>query len=899
MPRYRFTWDRFDDQSVARFAGLLGYDPQRHDGTARAWLGSEVKGLRPAHLKDDEIFDMVRYEWLPKQSRLGNVVEQLIERNLGPGGRPRSESGYVKYLRDCRRSSQFRGILLKELRSAGDSGPTKREVSPMDGGLQSRWVLAIAKQQDDGRQAHDYQKEAWNRLSAELARHDAGAKVKGLLVMPTGSGKTYTTVRWLTEHILNRRGKVLWIAHRTELLAQAAKDFQRLASLARSREQLRGRLVGGGYESLAGIGSDDDIIIASIGILARNPEHRAEILSYDNLHVVIDEAHHAPAKSYRDLIAEYEEAGGRFLLGLTATPTRTIEKERPELSRLFGGKVIHQVDLRELIERGILARPVPARVKTGADVEVGLTESDRRHLAQFGELSEAWLARIAEMEGRNRIIVQHYLANREKYGKTIVFAANVKHAAILAREFREKGVEAEYVASHRPDGSDQDTAEIFENFRNGEYQILVNVQMVTEGVDVPDVQTVFLARPTSSEILVRQMIGRALRGLEVGGTEQAYLVSFDDHWERYRDWQSPLDLVPDITAWADSQGIGVDGRTEEPDRRPRLNIEDLPHDVVHAVITQLRQLRPDQKVEVFEAVPLGQYILERQEDEESIRQVVSIFEHQKPFWDELMAELQATPKARLVDAVGAERWDAIFADCDPPVPPQDEIDAMVRHFAAGADKPEYHAMEDREKYDPRRLAAEIKAHDLGPTAQRQLVESRHGGFARAVYPTAKDFHDAVQIALSNLMYEGDERPPATVNFEPRPDQALKDDKPHDLVKLLERTLETGAKLLNVPSLPQPQPPTWSRRPVKSWWGIATWQTDTNAGHGRIRINCLMNSSDVSEDALCFLLWHEYLHVYLKQGHTSDFKELQKRWEGWIECDRQIERLVERFEIRYW
>jgi superfamily II DNA or RNA helicase len=701
----------------------------------------------------------------------------------------------------------------------------------------------------------------------------------------------------LTERILNRGGRVLWIAHRSELLVQAAREFQRLTGLARDREKLRGRLIGGGYERMVTMGPDDDVVIASIGVLSRNPELRAELLAYPNLHVVIDEAHHAPAKSYRNLISEYEGAGGRFLLGLTATPTRTIENERPELSRLFGGNVLHQVDLRQLVERGILARPVPVRVKTGANVETGLTDSDRRHLAQFGDLSPEWLTRIAEMDGRNRTIVNHYVGNKKKYAKTIVFALNVEHAETLTREFKTKKVNAEFVASYRPDGSDRSTAEVLENFRDGDCEVLVNVQMVTEGVDVPGVQTVFLARPTGSEILVRQMIGRALRGPEAKGTERAYLVSFDDHWERYRDWQSPLDLVPDITDLADGQDLEVSvepaGQTDVVDRQPHVSIEDMPHDVVHAVLTRLRQLRPDQKVEVFEAVPLGQYILEREEGEESIRRVVSVFEHQKPFWDELLTGLRATSQKDLEDAVGSERWDAIFADCDAPAPPQDEIDAVVRHFAVGADAPEYHPMEAREKYDPRRLAAEIKAKDLGATAQRQLVETRYGGFARAVYPTVKDFYDAVHVALSDLMYDGDNRAPATVNFEPLPTRRLKDDAPHDLSKLLERTLKTGSSLLSLPSLPPSEPPTWSRRPVKSWWGIADWHKNT------IRINRLMNSSDVSAEAVCFVLWHEYLHLFLKQLHTGEFRALEKKWPGWKECDREIERLKDRFDIWYW
>lgn len=885
MPKYRFTWDPFDDESLTEFAGAFGWDMEGST-PARTWLEANVKGLTMGHLDDEIFFDAVRFGWLPKQKFLGEVVEELISRGLGPGGRPRAERGYRDYLKKVRRSAQAKQVLLNWLKWYGDPGPTRRDGAPYKGGLVNPWRIVPAHQPEDSRKPHSYQKEAWDKLSAALARHDSGGEMRGLLVMPTGSGKTYTAVRWLVERVLNRGGRVLWLAHRTELLEQATREFQRLACFARSLDEVKGRLVGGGHLPATTIDPRDHVTVSSIALLARNPDYRQALLKFEDLHIVIDEAHHAPAKSYRDLIQEHRDAGGRFLLGLTATPTRTLETERPELARLFGNAVFHQVDMRNLIERGILSRPVPVQVETNADVEKGVTAKDRKHLANFHELSEAWLNRIAKIKVRNEAILQHYLEHKQKYGKTLVFAINIAHAESLKTAFEENGIAAEYVASRRPDGSDGDPGEIIGRFRRGEFDVLINVQMLTEGVDVPDVQTVFLARPTASETLVRQMIGRALRGPQAGGTERAYLVSFEDHWERYREWQSPLALVEGLTEPEKQAG--------EAPPKFRVDPEYVPHDLIHAVLAQLRLLRPERPVEAFEAVPAGHYVIERITDRLSERRVIAVFEHQKPFWEAFIERLGQQPADQLWEALGGDEFDDEFADCDVPRPAQDDIDAMMQHFADGGSTPAFLALAERDLHDPRHIAREVRDGDLGPRAMKDLVAQRYNGFAKAVYASEQEFYTAIQGAVEELEYGS--KPPATVNFIPLPDTQLKDDKPYDLSVLMKEVLGQGMAILGVGDLIVSQQPEWSRRPVKSWWGHAQWRLDTPAGHGRLRINRLLNSSGVSEDAIKYLLWHEYLHLHLKQGHTKEFRRLEKLWPSYMDWDREIDQLAEKYDI---
>jgi len=620
--------------------------------------------------------------------------------------------------------------------------------------------------------------------------------------MPTGSGKTYTAVRWLLESVVARGDRVLWLAHRTELLNQAAAAFGQLAGHITSPERLRVRVVSREHCSPTQIDPADDILVCSIGSLARRPDITEMLLADTKRFVVIDEAHHAPMRSYRDIIEVLTNRKRGRLLGLTATPTRTIERERPVLSKLFGGRVLHSVPLKVLIERKILARPIPVVVETGAAVEQGVTEADLDHMTQFNELSEDWLDRIAHLAKRNQVIVDRYLKNRGQYGKTLIFAVNVAHAALLTEALRRHKVSADYVASYRPDGTEADNTEVIARFREksgaDSLDVLVNVQILTEGVDLPAVQSVFLTRPTSSEILLRQMIGRGLRGPASGGTERVYLVSFEDHWEKFREWQGQLSLVPDILAEA----------PPDPDK-PAVEhvstglVQALPWELIRAYATQIAAAGRGYEANAFEAVPHGWFVLERVVDGQDVCHHIALYEHQRPSWDALITRLSAMTPAALAAVSDAAEFDDFFADCDVPRPPLHEIRLMIDHFRAGGARPEYHAFADRSVCDPYELAREIWSSDMGERKKSELLEQRYTSLARAIYPNLREFRAAVDDALHELAHpeEANRGIHGIPIFEPRPDQQLTPGPHHDFPALMAEVLAEGAKLLGLPALP--------------------------------------------------------------------------------------------------
>lgn len=900
MPAYRFSWDAFDDTTIGALARGEGWSSS--DGDPRAWFGARVK--RP----NDELVRRHKATlakvWLPGYAGSVRIVEHLQDALIGPMGKsPASAADAARYVDSCRNSSRLRRFVLDAMLRFGDQD----RKSDAEGGdeLVPRFaVLKPASQTPDGREAHDYQRAAWDRLSAHLAEGGAARTFQGLLVMPTGSGKTYTAVRWLTENVLARGGRVLWLAHRAELLGQAARDFHALAAHAGSREAVRVRVVSGQHCATSQIDPADDVLICSIASLSRRLDLVDDLVKDDRTFIVIDEAHHAIARTYQDVIGRFEGKAKR-LLGLTATPTRTAKDEQPVFAKLFGDRVLHAVRTADLIERGFLARPQAVTVETHANVEDGLTEHDVQHMARFGGLSEDWLARIGEMTPRNRVIVDHYVQNREKYGKTVVFAVNVLHASTLTDMFTKAAVTAEYVASYRLERDEKDNVEILKRFRdrNGGLDVLVNVQMVTEGVDVPAVRTVFLTRPTQSEILLRQMVGRALRGPAAGGNTHAWVVSFEDHWERFRDWQGQMALVlgePPPGVQGGDSAPPVDPTGGEP---PPAIAPGLPVEVFAEVLRGLRLEGTSTPVEVFAAIHSGWYLLARMDEGTEVRRLLPVHEHQRECWEELVAHTFArrgAPAESPSDEQVEQVWEEYFGDCDAPAPGLDEVRAILDHARLGGQRPEYRPLEERAFCDPMEVARRIHTGDLRESERKTLLAERYTALAQAIFPTAREFQAAVSDALYVLENPGaaTTRPRAVPIFQPRPEQTLRPGPTHDLQRLFRETMEEGARLLGTAPTSHVDL-VWTRRIIKGWYGMAYWEKSTPNGHGRIKMNVLLDSPDVSEATIRFLLWHEFLHLHLQQLHTPIFRDLERKWPGFQAADRELDTLNDKFGVQYW
>ena len=231
--------------------------------------------------------------------------------------------------------------------------------------------------------------------------------------------------------------------------------------------------------------------------------------------------------------------------------TRT-RKNREKAKKIFstGSGIVYSVDLNSLIDAGILSLPKHMEVNTNVDMTQLFDEDELRTISRYdlSSLDEKSLNKLNENADRNKRIVDTYLADRDTFGQTIVFAVDRLNAIALQAIFRSVGVRSDYVVSGLVDANGrslplQRNAEIIRQFREGALEVLINVNIVTEGTDIPNVRSVFLARPTRSKILMTQMIGRGLRGEAAGGTKTTNLVYFVDEWRGLVDFVSPRALL--------------------------------------------------------------------------------------------------------------------------------------------------------------------------------------------------------------------------------------------------------------------------------------------------------------------------------------------------------------------
>lgn len=314
-------------------------------------------------------------------------------------------------------------------------------------------------------------------LQALAATRAAGNRA-GLVVLATGLGKT-----WLAAFDSRPSARVLFVAHREEILSQAMSSFRRIRPEARF----------GRYD---GTEKDDgaEILFASIQTLGRaNHLRRFAPDAFD--YIVVDEFHHASAASYRGLLDHFSP---RFLLGLTATPDRS---DGSDLLALCGDNLVYHCDLFDGIEAGLLSPFRYMGVPDGVDYAQIPWRS-----SQFDpEALESALA--TEARAQNALDQFH----RHREGPAIGFCCSVRHAEFMADYFVARGLVA--VAVHSGPGS-APRATSLEQLGRGEIDILFAVDMFNEGVDVPNIGTVIMLRPTESPILWLQQLGRGLRRVE-------------------------------------------------------------------------------------------------------------------------------------------------------------------------------------------------------------------------------------------------------------------------------------------------------------------------------------------------------------------------------------------------
>ena len=588
-----------------------------------------------------------------------------------------------------------------------------------------------------------HQQEAFEAL-AEAYSLDGVTGSGGLLVLPTGAGKTFTAVSWIAHNVLRRNIKVLWLAHSCYLLDQACEEFIDFAPwIPEPRNSLNIRVISGSpsHNRAHDIQFTDDIVIVTTQTAIRNLHSsttdrtgtlwRTQLKQFveagadTGLFVVLDEAHHAPAYGCRNLLVsqDTDKPGirtmlpGANLLGLTATPTYTDPARRGWLGKIFERGVIYEADQAALTMQRILARPNYHPRPTGREYTVDDLLYDRL-VRQHRDLPEEVVSKLAEDSGRNDAIVADYVANKDEYGKTIIFADRWFQCVYLKEKLQQQDVRAEAIYSHidadpgSAEARNQLTASendaIVARFKEGpdddgreKIEVLLNIRMLTEGADVPDVRTVFLTRQTTSRILLRQMIGRALRGPLAGGEEEANIIMFMDEWQRMIDWASPVDL---------------DGGTEEGRMvRGYYPLEYVAIRLVEELVKHINN--PDIPLPPHDRLmPVGWYEThfavaeEEGEETETFTEYVMVYHSTQPKFEQLIDDLLVDCPAEWAREVLEREWQqeeferlvSRYFDSD-----EDdiggqlsvEIARVARHVAQKGFAPDFHSFEERKTHN--------------------------------------------------------------------------------------------------------------------------------------------------------------------------------------------------------
>jgi superfamily II DNA or RNA helicase len=302
---------------------------------------------------------------------------------------------------------------------------------------------------------------------------------------PTGSGKTVMATAIIKDAVA-RSQRVLFIAHRDELITQAADKLRRFGDLA---------------PGIIKAGRDND----------QRPQSLVQVASVQTLHarafrsksmelppaeiIVIDEAHHSRARTYQQIIDAYPNA---IALGLTATPCRG---DGRGLGNIFDA-MIECPQVSELITLGHLVKP-----KIFAPPPPNLRGVK---VASTGDYVIRQLSDRMDTDQLVGDVVEHWLKHSQRR-RTVVFSVDVKHSVHIVEELRKSEVKAEHLDGTTPQ---EERGAILGRLALGEIEVVSNCMVLTEGFDLPDIGCIVLARPTRSLGLYRQMIGRGLRPAE-------------------------------------------------------------------------------------------------------------------------------------------------------------------------------------------------------------------------------------------------------------------------------------------------------------------------------------------------------------------------------------------------
>ena len=328
-----------------------------------------------------------------------------------------------------------------------------------------------------------YQEEILEKLSVQREIHQ---RYRNLLVSATGTGKTVVSAfDYKRFKMKNTTAKLLFVAHRKEILQQAQASFRGILRDNNFGELWVDGMVPESYE----------YVFASVQTLKNSIDALQLSENYYDF-IIIDEVHHISASSYRPILEKFSP---KILLGLTATPERM---DGEDILKDFCGVIAAEIRLPEALNRKLLCPFQYFSISDSIDLSDVRWENGRYHRSELTHLYTSNEQRAGEVIET----CEKYLVDFQDV-RALCFCASKAHAEYMHEKFSHEGLKSEYLVSGRNEQRDQ----IKQKFRNKELNYLFVVDIFNEGIDIPEIDTVLFLRPTESLTVFLQQLGRGLR----------------------------------------------------------------------------------------------------------------------------------------------------------------------------------------------------------------------------------------------------------------------------------------------------------------------------------------------------------------------------------------------------
>ncbi len=867
-----FTWERFELQFIKRIVYSSQTRPNlrpKRDVNDLILLLPYIDRICP---RPEEKFIRHYYQeimdgFFANSTHLVSIMKAFVKINY-QGAKLGSMDEMLVCLKSFRLTTTVLRLILSEFYRQGKQTQLEDDVSIFTYPKTIDLTNSIANELP----LFDYQEAAVSSLKEHFIENNQRA---GVLQMPTGSGKTRMAVRFLLQDMVSRGYQVVWLTHRAMLIEQTADSIYQAAPIIKltnkDKDSFKMVCVSGQHSTVRALESDDDVMIFSVQSLCKNLPYLQAVL-HDNVLIVVDEAHHTLAPSYRLIIETIQGLVPNVkLLGLTATPVRMTDTATNQLMSLFDYQIIAETPMSSLIAKGILATPYYHPINTNIDFDTTITLDEQNYIRKWGELSPALMEVVARTAERNELIIRTYMNRREEFGKTLIFALNATHCISLCEGLQKEAVRCDYIyCAH------SGNAEKIARFKSGDLDVLVNINIMTEGSDVPEIQTVFLTRPTSSDVLLMQMIGRGMRGKGCGGTETVNIVDFHDIWGSFAAWLNPALTLP-----GDPPPI-VDTTTVAGDKS-ELFPWAMFHDLFEGVKTSFAGTLFQNSI-----LPTGWYDVL---DEYCNDRKVLLFESQMDGYKQLWADRKTWEddasfdgEAALNKYFGGFGW----------IPSARDLQDVIDYYRLDNKMLHLNLFTSRKEIDAGCVAARLKE------ANARLSEiddeiSRVYGENQIIIDSIYGDLDTYTERVNDFLRYPKGIPPFGMKIDELPFEFLTLDRTpvYDLKELAREVVEEMFDGV-YSELP---PISWTDRPYSTYFGVYTWPIDPANGSDSIRINCVLNSKDVPRETVKYVLYHELLH---KENHTHNkaFRNLEHQYPDYTAHEKFLAFTFPKFDLKY-